>query len=339
MNTDIVLSGMGPTGRLHLGHYHGALKNWCALQESQASLFMIADLAALTTHYESRDVIKKNIWEMLVDWLAAGINPEKATIFIQSRVPEHAELAWLLGMMFPVAWLENMPAYQEKITKLSGKNLSTFGFLGDPVMQAADILLYKASAIPVGADQVDHLHLTREIAKRFNRLYSDRAIDILPEPQPYLTSGASLPGIDGDKMSKSYGNAIFMRSTLPEIEERVGRMATARQLAQTPVDPTLCPVFKFHKVYSSSSDCTTISQSCQSGLLSCEDCKQPLVGAINSEQAPIRQRAEKFLQDPDQLVDIVEEGCSKARKVAQETLFEVREVMGLHYQRPNFAEA
>lgn len=340
MSTDRVLSGMGPTGRLHLGHYHGVLKNWCELQNQHDCYFMIADLAALTTHYEKRDVIKNNIWEMLVDWLAAGIEPEKATIFIQSRVPEHNELAWLLGMNTPLEWLQNIPAYQEKISKLQGTDLSTYGFLGDPVMQAADILIYRANLVPVGADQIDHLKLSSMISARFNQLYGDTkkgmSAIILPQPKPKLTDQPSLPGLDGDKMSKSYGNAIFLRSTAETIEEKVLGMTVAKSSAKDPGDPNICPVYKFHEVYSSKLACSDIYSECLSGKLNCNDCKKPLIKAIVQEQIPMFDRAELFLSSPEYLVDVVNEGCLKARSAAKETLLEVRDAMGLNYDQPVF---
>lgn len=343
-NENRVFSGMGPTGRLHLGHYHGALKNWCRLQHQHACFFMIADMAALTTLYESIDVIQNSIWEMLVDWLAAGIDPEKATIFIQSRVPAQVELAWLLGMNTPITWLQEIPAYKEKLTKLQGKNLQTLGFLADPVMQAADILAYKATQIPVGADQVEHLRVAGEIAQRFNALYGQRhpqgPRDILLQPQPLLTEQSQLPGLDGEKMSKSYGNAIFLRSPASVVTDKVQGMTVARQNPQKPGNPNACPVFKFHRVYSSQAICDSVEQRCLSGKLSCGDCKQPLVRAITEEQQPMRERAEPFLAKPSLLKDIVDAGCERARVIAEATLVEVREIMGLRYQMPQeLAEA
>lgn len=340
MNAERVLSGMGPTGRLHLGHYHGVLKNWCELQNQHECYFMVADLAALTTHYEKRDIIKNNIWEMLIDWLAAGVDPEKATIFIQSRVPEHNELAWLLGMNTPLEWLQNIPAYQEKISKLQGTNLSTFGFLGDPVMQASDILIYRASLVPVGADQVDHLKLSSMIAARFNQLYGNttkgKSATIFPQPRPKLTDQPSLPGLDGDKMSKSYGNAIFLRSTAHTVEEKVLGMTVAKSSSGDPGDPNTCPVYKFHEVYSSKLACGDIYSECLGGKLSCNDCKKPLIKAIVQEQNSMLNRAEPFLSSPEYLVDVVNEGCLKARSTAKATLLEVRDAMGLNYDPPTF---
>ncbi|WP_249384083.1 tryptophan--tRNA ligase [Chitinivorax sp. B] len=333
-----VFSGMGPTGRLHIGHYHGALKNWCHLQHQHTCFFMIADMAALTTLYDSIDVIQNSIWEMLVDWLAAGVDPEKATIFIQSRVPAQVELAWLLGMSTPIPWLQEIPAYKEKLAKLQGKNLQTLGFLADPVMQAADILAYKATQIPVGADQVEHLRVAGEIAHRFNALYGQRhpqgPHDILPQPQPLLTEQSQLPGLDGEKMSKSYGNAIFLRSSASLIAEKVQGMAVARDNVHVPGNPNACPVFKFHRVYSPRTTCDSVEHACRSGRLNCGDCKQPLVQSITEEQNPMRERAEPFLAKPSLLKDIVDAGCDKARAIAETTLVEVREIMGLSYRMP-----
>ncbi len=340
MNRNRVLSGMGPTGRLHIGHYHGVLKNWCELQDQHDCYFMIADLAALTTHYEHCDVIKNNIWDMLVDWLAAGVDPEKATLFIQSRVPEHNELAWLLGMSTPLEWLQNIPAYKEKISKLSSSNLSTYGFLGDPVMQAADILIYRANWVPVGADQVDHLTLASNIAGRFNGLYGESTQGenniILPKPLPKLTDQPSLPGLDGDKMSKSYGNAIFLRSDENTIRNKVESMTACGCGKLEPCQPDTCPILKFHQVYSSAATNNEIKVACMNSEFHCGDFRQSLVEAIIKEQTPMLERAEPFLTSPKLLVEIINEGCLKARISAKATLEEVRDAMGLTYQAPVF---
>ncbi len=338
-NSERVFSGMGPTGRLHIGHYHGALKNWSSLQRRHACFFMIADMAALTTLYDSIDVIQSSIWEMLVDWLAAGVDPEKATIFVQSRVPAQVELAWLLGMSTPLSRLQEIPAYQEKISKLQGKDLLTLGFLADPVMQAADILAYKATQIPVGADQIEHLRIAEEIAMRFNTLYGQRhpkgPRDIFPQPQPLLTEQSRLPGLDGEKMSKSYGNAIFLRSPASVIAEKVQGMTVARVGERTPTAPDACSVFKFHRVYSTPSTCDTVDKECRTGKLHCSDCKKPLIHSICEEQQPMHERAERYLVKPSLLTDILDSGCDTARAAAGATLTEVRGVMGLDCFSPN----
>lgn len=299
---------------------------------------MIADLAALTTLYDSVQIVNNSVWEVLLDWLAAGVEPEKATIFIQSRVPVQMELAWLLGMTTPISSLQEIRAYKEKLAKLQEKRLLTLGFLADPVMQAADILAYKATLIPVGADQVEHLRLAGEIAQRFNTLYCKKLPlgqqSILPEPKPLLTEEAQLPGVDGEKMSKSDGNAIFMRCAPVTIVEKVQGMAVARANGQGGGTPSTCPVFKFHRVYSSSSVCKSIEQDCPNGKIRCEDCKQPLADAIIREQEPMHERAEQYLANPSLLMDIVDHGCDKARAVAGSTMTEVRELMGIGYQIP-----
>lgn len=335
INDNCVFSGMGPTGRLHIGHYHGVLKNWISLQNLHTCYFMIADVAALTTLYDSTETIQSSIWEMLVDWLAAGVDPEKATIFVQSRVPAQVEMAWLLGMSTPLSWLQEIPAYREKLSKLQGKSLLTLGFLADPVMQAGDILAYKATQVPVGADQVEHLRVAGEIAKRFNTLYGPRHPkglgEILFPPRALLTEQPQLPGLDGQKMSKSYGNAIFLRSSPSVIAEKVQGMTVARTDKQGPGVPEVCPVFKFHQVYSPTSFYSTVEQECRKGRLRCGECKQPLVQAIVEEQRPMHERAEPYLAKPSLLQDIVDLGCEKARAVAESTLGEVRGVMGLDY--------
>lgn len=394
-----VLSGMRPTGALHIGHYHGALKNWVRLQAEYPCFFFVADWHALTTHYDSPEIIEQSTYEMLVDWLAAGLDPNQATLFIQSRVPEHAELFLLLSMGTPLGWLERVPTYKDQQEKLADKDLSTYGFLGYPLMQAADILIYRASYVPVGEDQVPHIELTREIARRFNHLYgrepgfeekaqeavkklgSKRAklyqelrqryqeqgdeaalaqaraiLDdaqnlsmgdrerlygylegsrklILSEPQALLTEASRLPGLDGQKMSKSYGNTIALREDPETIRKKVRTMPTdpARVRRTDAGDPERCPVWQFHLVYSDAATREWVTQGCKSAGIGCLECKAPVAEAIIQELAPMRERAQPYLDDPTLVRNIIADGCDKARKVAQETMRDVREAMGLTY--------
>jgi tryptophanyl-tRNA synthetase len=398
-----VLSGMRPTGALHLGHYHGALKNWVRLQQDYDCFYFVADWHALTTHYEDREVIERNVYDMVIDWLAAGVDPEKATLFIQSRLPEHAELFTLLAMGTPLSWLERMPTYKDQMEKLKDRDLATYGFLGYPLLQAADILIYKAGFVPVGEDQAPHVEITREVARRFNHLYG-RSPDfdakvaaalaklpkddvrylekqrkdhqqegkpealpkgeavirraaaavagwteedtelllghlkgtgktVLPEPAVLLTETSKLPGLDGAKMSKSYGNAIAMREEPAEVERKIRRMPTdpARVHRHDPGDPDKCPVWQFHKVYSDQPTRDWAWQGCTTAGIGCLDCKQPVIDAIQAEQRPWRERAEPYLSNPKQVQWIVEVGTERARTVARETMRDVREAMGLVY--------
>ena len=396
---DRVLSGMRPTGALHLGHYHGALKNWVRLQSEMACYYFVADWHALTTHYESREVIEKNVYEMVIDWLAAGLDPNQCTIFLQSRLPEHAELFTLLAMGTPLGWLERVPTYKDQQEKLKDKALSTYGFLGYPLLQAADILIYKAKYVPVGEDQASHVELTREAARRFNHLYG-REIDaeariqaslaklpkdsakrfeksrkafqetgdakaqegalgyiaqapeldaqdrerlegyfkgtgkiILPEPQALLTEASRLPGLDGAKMSKSYNNAIAIREDKSSIEQKVRRMPTdpARVKRTDAGNPERCPVWEFHKVYSSEATRQWVTQGCKSAGIGCLECKQPVIDGILAEQQPMLARAEPYIANPKIVRDIVDAGTERARVTARETMREVREAMGLNY--------
>ena len=399
MFTDRVLSGMRPTGRMHLGHYHGALKNWVRLQEEYECLYFAADWHALTTHYDEPEAIAESVWEMFIDWLAVGINPARATVFIQSHVPEHAELTLLLGMIAPVGWLERVPTYKDQQEKLADRDLSTYGFLGYPVMQGADILVYRANMVPVGEDQVSHLELVRELARRFNHLYGresgfeekakaaikklgskrakryeqlraafqeqgdqaaleaardmlDQAQNlalgdrerlfgylegsrrmILPEPQPLLTETPKVPGLDGQKMSKSYGNAILLREEPESIAKKVRTMQTdpARVHRSDPGTPEKCPVWSLHKIYSDQARQAWVQKGCTTAGIGCLECKQPVIDAIIAEQEPIKERAQKYLDDPSLVRAIVADGCERARKLAEETMREVREVMGLAY--------
>ncbi|CBJ43483.1 Tryptophanyl-tRNA synthetase [Ralstonia solanacearum CFBP2957] len=390
---------MRPTGALHLGHYHGVLKNWVRLQAEYPCFFFVADWHALTTHYESPEVIEGSVWEMLIDWLAAGVDPTQATLFIQSRVPEHAELFLLLSMGTPLGWLERVPTYKDQIEKLKEKDLSTYGFLGYPLLQAADILIYRAGFVPVGEDQVPHVEMTREVARRFNYLYGrepgfeQKALDaakklggkraklylelrtayqergeddaleqarallaesqslsmgdrerlfgylegarkiILPEPQVLLTEASRMPGLDGQKMSKSYNNTIRMREDKAGVEKKVRTMPTdpARVRRTDPGDPEKCPVWQLHQVYSDADTKEWVQKGCRSAGIGCLECKQPVIDGILREQQPMLERAQKYMDDPSLLRAIIADGCDNARKVTQETMREVREAMGLTY--------
>ncbi len=399
MFAERVLSGMRPTGNLHLGHYHGVLKNWVRLQSEYPCFFFVADWHALTTHYETPNVIEQSVWDMVIDWLAAGVDPNQATLFIQSKVPEHAELFLLLSMGTPLGWLERVPTYKDQIEKLKEKDLQTYGFLGYPLLQAADILIYRAQHVPVGEDQVPHVEMTREVARRFNYLYGrepgfeekaleavkklgskrakmylelrvafqergdDEALEqakallqeaqslsmadrerlfgflegsrkiILPEPQALLTSASRMPGIDGQKMSKSYGNTISIREEPEEVIKKIRTMPTdPARVRRTDVgDPARCPVWQLHTVYSNEETKQWVQKGCKSAGIGCLECKQPVIDAILAEQQPMFERAQKYLDDPSLLRSIIADGCDKARKVAQETMREVREAMGLDY--------
>lgn len=407
MFADRVLSGMRPTGSMHIGHFHGALKNWVRLQDEHPCFFFVADWHALTTHYEAAEAIEKSVWDMLVDWFAAGIDPAKATVFIQSRVPEHAELFLLLAMATPLGWLERVPTYKDQIERLHERDLSTYGFLGYPLMQAADILIYRANLVPVGEDQVPHVEMTREIARRFNHVFGresgfeqkalaavkklgarrsklylelraryqekgdadaleqGRALLaqsqslslgdrerlfgylegarrlILVEPEAVLTSSPRLPGVDGQKMSKSYGNEVSMREEPAVLAEKIRRMATdpARVRRSDPGDPDRCPVWKLHEVYTDAAIHTWLRQGCRSASIGCLDCKQPLIDAMVAEQEPWRQRAQPYLDDPSLVRSIVADGCDRARAIAQETMRDVREAMGVGYAARGAAES
>jgi tryptophanyl-tRNA synthetase len=399
MFTDRVLSGMRPTGRMHIGHYHGALRNWIRLQEEHECLFFAADWHALTTHFDETESISDTVWEMFVDWLAAGLDPTRATLFIQSRVPEHAELTLLLGMIAPVGWLERVPTYKDQQQRLADRDLSNYGFLGYPVMQSADILIYRANMVPVGEDQVSHIELTRELARRFNHIYGQEAgfedkakaavkklgakkakrynelraafqekgdeaalatarqlledtqnlalgdrerlfgwlegarRVILPEPQPLLTEAPKVPGLDGQKMSKSTGNAIFLREEPAEVTRKIRTMQTdpARVRRSDPGNPEACPVWPLHKIYSDQATRDWVWKGCTTAGIGCLECKQPVIDAILKEQAPMHERAQKYLDDPQLVRNIVADGCERARKLAEVTMEDVREAMGLRY--------
>ncbi|THB67806.1 MAG: tryptophan--tRNA ligase [Gammaproteobacteria bacterium] len=395
-----VLSGMRPTGSLHLGHYHGVLKNWINLQHEYQCFFFVADWHALTTHYDDPSIIAKSAWDVVIDWLAAGINPGEATIFFQSKVPEHAELHLLLSMITPLGWLERVPSYKDLQENLKDRDLATYGFLGYPLLQSADILIYRAGQVPVGEDQVAHVELTREVARRFNFLYgrepgyeekSEAAIKkmgkknakqynnlrkrfqeqgdqealavarellkqqqnitiadqerlygylegggrmILPEPQSILTPTAKMPGIDGQKMSKSYNNTIALREDPDSVDQKIRTMPTdpARVRLTDPGDPEKCPVWQFHEVYSDDATKQWVCDGCRGAKIGCIDCKKPVIEAINSELEPIRKRAEEYTKNPDAIENIVAEGSERARDVARETMDEVRKAMGIDYR-------
>ena len=399
MYPDRVVSGMRPTGAMHLGHYHGALKNWVRLQSEHPCLFFVADWHALTTHYDDPSIIESSTWDMVIDWLAAGIDPSQATIFIQSKVPEHAELHLLLSMSTPLGWLERVPTYKDQQEKLADRDLATYGFLGYPLLQAADVLIYRASMVPVGEDQVPHVEMMREIARRFNHLYGrekdfeEKARDavkklgtkraklyhelrteyqeqgkedaleqakamlddaqnlsmidrerlfgylegsrklILVEPQALLTEASRLPGLDGQKMSKSYGNTIALRDDRDTVTKKIRTMPTdpARVRRTDPGSPDKCPVWQFHLVYSDDVTREWVTKGCKSAGIGCLDCKQPVIDGILKEQEPMRERAQQYLDDPSLVRAIVADGCDQARKFAQETMRDVREEMGLSY--------
>lgn len=391
---------MRATGRLHLGHYHGVLKNWVKLQHQYECFFFAADWHALTTEYDNVGGIANSVWEMIIDWLAAGVNPGSAKIFIQSRVPEHAELHLLLSMITPLGWLERVPTYKDQQEKLKEKDLATYGFLGYPLLQSADILIYKAGLVPVGEDQVSHIELTREVARRFNHLYG-REVDfvekaeaaarkmgkknaklyselrkryqeqgdvaalatarallesqqnvtlgdrerlfgylegggkiILPEPQPLLTPASKMPGLDGQKMSKSYGNTISLREEPAEVEKKLRTMPTdpARVRRTDPGDPDKCPVWQLHQVYSGDEVKQWVQDGCRSAAIGCLECKQPVIDAVITELAPMRERAAELTANPNLVRSIVNDGCDAAREVTRKTLEEVRQAMGLEYR-------
>ncbi|MEN9724856.1 MAG: Tryptophan--tRNA ligase [Pseudomonadota bacterium] len=399
MAVERVLSGMRPTGSLHLGHYHGVLKNWVRLQHEQECLFFVADWHALTTHYDTPEIIEESVWEMVIDWLAAGVDPAKATIFIQSKVPEHAELHTLLSMITPLGWLERVPTYKDQQEKLAQKDLSTYGFLGYPLLQSADILIYKATQVPVGEDQIPHIEFTREIARRFNHIYGrekgyeekaeaaikklgsklgglyqelrtryqesgdDEALEsaramieeqqglslgdrerllgylegggkmILIEPEYKLTPASKMPGLDGQKMSKSYNNTISMREDPDAVAKKIKTMPTdpARIRLTDVGDPDKCPVWQLHEVYSSDETKAWVQQGCRTAGIGCIACKGPVIESVLEELKPIQERARQYAEDPTLIKNVVAEGCERARKMARETMREVREAMGLSY--------
>ncbi|OQS30965.1 tryptophan--tRNA ligase [Chromobacterium haemolyticum] len=393
-----ILSGMRPTGSLHLGHYHGVIKNWVQLQSTHDCYFMVADWHALTTNYDDVSIIGKSVWDMVIDWLAAGVDPEQATVFIQSKVPQHAELHLALSMVTPLSWLERVPTYKDQIEKLSTKDLGTYGFLGYPLLQAADILIYKAGLVPVGEDQVPHIELTREVARRFNNLFGrepnfeelaraavkkigkagkefdrlrtaylqdgnaealagareilaasqnlgaadrerlfgwleNKGKSILAECEAMLTEASKMPGLDGQKMSKSYGNTITMREDPATVTKKVRAMPTdpARVRRTDPGSPDKCPVWQLHQVYSDADTREWVKQGCTSAGIGCLDCKQPVIDGVLREQQPMFERAEQYLSNPNLVKEVVAAGNAKAEQVARVTMQDVKEAMGLGY--------
>jgi len=313
---------MRPTGPLHLGNLHGALANWVEMQETYDCFFFIADWHALTSDYESTGRIAEYVRNMIVDWLSAGLTPEKSTLFVQSHIKEHAELFLILSMITPVPWLERNPTYKDQIAQLSNKDLSTFGFLGYPVLQAADIIMYKAYGVPVGVDQIPHVEITREIARRFNHFYGD----IFPEPKSILTDTPKILGIDRRKMSKSYNNAIFLSDSPDEITAKVAKMLTDinRARRSDPGNPDVCNVFEFHKLYSDSQTIEKINRECRSAEIGCVDCKQIMAQNLIKALEPLREKREYYEARPALVDDIIADGCEKARRVAHQTMAEVR---------------
>jgi tryptophanyl-tRNA synthetase len=319
---------MRPSGRLHLGHLHGALHNWIELQEEFDCFYFVADWHALTSEYGDTSGLKQSGFDMIVDWLAAGIDPEKTTLFVQSRIIEHAELNLILSMITPLGWLERCPTYKEQLEQVKGKDLHTFGFLGYPVLQTADIIMYRANWVPVGVDQVPHIELSREIVRRFAQFYGD---GIFPEPQPKLTRFAKIPGTDGRKMSKSYGNAIFLSDSEEETEKKIRPMVTdpARVRRTDPGDPEKCPVFTLHKVYTPEGEHGELVEGCRTAGIGCIDCKKVLIGHLNEALRPLRQRRQELASDPDRVWRIMDEGSEKALVEARRTMDRVRAALKL----------
>ncbi|NLM75343.1 MAG: tryptophan--tRNA ligase [Clostridiaceae bacterium] len=326
---DIVLSGMRPTGALHLGNYFGALENWVKLQDEYECYFFVADYHALTTGYEDTADFKDNITNVLIDWLAAGLDPEKCTIFVQSNVREHAELHLLLSMNLPLSWLYRCPTYKDQISQLKDKNITTYGFLGYPCLMSSDILIYKAKYVPVGEDQLPHLELTREIARRFNYLYN---CEVFPEPQPLLTKMKVLPGLDGRKMSKSYNNTIALSDSPETIQKKVMTMVTdpARIRKTDPGHPEVCSVFAYHKLFSPD-EIEEVEHNCRNGEIGCVACKKKLAKNLISFMAPIYERRLEWMKRTDDIKDIIREGNRKATEVAARTLAEVRKAMNIDW--------
>jgi len=318
---------MRPTGPLHLGNLHGALANWVNMQEQYDCFFFIADWHALTSDYEDTGHISKYVRNMLIDWLSAGLLPDKSTLFIQSRIKEHAELFLVLSMITPVPWLERNPTYKDQIVQLSNKDLSTFGFLGYPVLQAADIIMYKAYGVPVGVDQVPHVEITREIARRFNHFYGE----VFPEPESILTQTPKIHGIDRRKMSKSYNNAIFLSDSPDEIAAKVAKMLTDPQRARKsdPGDPDVCNVYEFHKLYSDNQTVERINRECRTAEIGCVECKQIMARHLINTLEPMREKRAYYETRPHLVDEIMVDGCEKARKVARQTMAEVKAAINI----------
>jgi tryptophanyl-tRNA synthetase len=324
---ETIVSGMRPTGRLHLGHFHGALVNWLRLQEQYRCYFFVADWHALTTDYASPQGIHESTIEMVIDWLSVGLDPEKSVIFRQSQINEHAELHLIYSMITPVPWLERNPTYKEQMREIVGKDLSTYGFLGYPVLQAADITIYKANKVPVGVDQAPHVELTREIVRRFNQLYRP----IFPEPEVLLTEAQRVPGLDGRKMSKSYGNAVFLSDSPQEIDAKISRMMTdpARVRRTDPGEPEKCPAFQLHKIYCTPEEIDHVTKGCRTATIGCLECKKIMIRHVIEQLGPVRERRAAFEKEPHKVEDILASGHRVAQKKAAETMDEVRRTLGL----------
>ena len=322
-----ILSGMRPTGKLHLGNLVGALANWVELQHQYESFHFVADWHMLTTDYADPSAVRENTWEIVADWLAAGLEPQNATLFVQSRLPEHAELHLLFSMVTPLGWLERVPTYKEQLENITDRDIHTYGFLGYPLLQAADILMYKADAVPVGEDQVPHVELTREVARRFNQFYGP----VFPEPQALLTPSPRLPGTDGRKMSKSYNNAIFLTDPPDVVGKKLAPMITdpARKRRTDPGNPDICPVFDLHKIFSKQETIDRVNRECRTAEIGCLDCKKLVGGHINETLAPIQERRKPYEQNPQLVWDVLEDGTSRARKVVDATMTDVRKAMKL----------
>ena len=332
-----VLSGMRPTGKLHLGNFVGALQNWVGMQDQYECFFCVVDWHALTTDYADTSRVKENSLEVAFDWLAAGLDPEKSVLFFQSHVPEHAELHLLLSMITPLGWLERVPTYKEQRENIKDKDLGTYGFLGYPLLQAADILVYKADCVPVGEDQVAHVELTREIARRFNGFYGN-GTPVFPEPQSLLTPAAKLPGTDGRKMSKSYGNTIMLADPEPVIRQKLKTMVTdpARVRRSDPGNPDLCPVGDLHKIFSSKETIAKVNDGCRTAGIGCIECKSWAADSLVQLLHPMQERRKKFEQNPRLAWDILEAGSHRARQAAAETMQDVRASMhmSMEYEAP-----
>ncbi len=341
-NRKRVLSGMRPTGKLHLGNYVGALQNWVGMQDKYECFFFIADWHALTTDYADTSRVKENSLEVAFDWLAAGLDPQKSVLFVQSHIPAHAELHLLFSMVTPLGWLERVPTYKEQRENIQDKDLSTYGFLGYPLLQSADILMYRADFVPVGEDQVAHVELTREVARRFNSFYGSPK-PVFPEPQSLLTPAAKLPGTDGRKMSKSYGNTILLSDPEPIVRQKLKTMVTdpARVRRTDPGNPDVCPVGDLHKIFSSKETMAKVNEGCRSAGIGCIECKSWAADALVQILNPIQERRKKFEENPKLAWDILEDGTNRARKAAAETMDAVRESMGmsLKYEPPKAAQA
>jgi tryptophanyl-tRNA synthetase len=324
-----ILSGMRPTGPLHLGHLTGALDNWRRLQDTYDCFFVVVDWHALTTDYANPAEIRQNILEVTIDWLAAGLDPERSTLFIQSLVPEHAELHLLLSMVTPVSWLERVPSYKEQQHEIQDKDLSTYGFLGYPLLQSADIMIYKADAVPVGEDQAPHIELTREIVRRFNHLYGG----VFPEPKTLLTDTPRIPGTDGRKMSKSYGNAVYLKDAPEVVREKIKPMVTdpARKRRTDPGTPEICPVFDLHRAFSPPDSQAWAAEGCRTAGIGCLDCKGRLIDHLLHRLEEIHERRPRFASRPDDVWDILKEGSKRARETARATMEEVRSAMKIQY--------